>query len=353
MANLNKPFQRWKEVILITIFIRCLLFIIPLIIHPKLNNLFDFWVQWDGPHYIDIAKSWYQGVGEESLWIVFYPLYPILIKLFNLFIGDFSASAVVVSIVFSFTSSILLYEVTLLDFSKKAAIRAVWFLNIFPTAYFLQASYTESLYLSLSLATIYLFRRKYFMLGGLMGALSTMTRINGLFLLPALLLEGGKRKGIITLLLTPLGFLFYILINYLTFNDPLYFLKPLDSNWYKRFSFPWIGISNLYNSIPHFNDSLFYAYFSEALTLLLIATLGIYVFLKIKRSYGLYMLLNFLLFTSTSFVISTPRYSLILFPIFITLGQITNKYLLALISMIFSLPLIFFTILYTLGRWAF
>lgn len=354
MANINKALNRWKEVILIAAFIRCLLFIIPIIIPPQIDNPFITWVQWDGPHYIDIARDWYQPKGEESLWIVFYPLYPISIKLFNFLINDFSISSVLVSIIFSFFASILLFEVTLLDFSKKAAILAVWFLNIFPTAYFLQASYSESLYLSVSLATIYLFRKKHFNLAGLMGALSTMSRINGLFLLPTLLLEGKRaREGIITLLLTPLGFLFYLVTNYLTFNDPFYFLKPLYSNWYKKFSLPWIGISNLYSSIPQFNDPLFYAYLSEMISLLLVAGLGIYVFFKIRRSYGLYMILNFLLFTSTSFVMSTPRYSLILFPIFITLGQIKSNYLLLLISIIFFLLLLYFTIFYTQARWAF
>lgn len=354
MANIRRALQRWKEVIIIIIFIRCFLFITTLTIHPQIDQLFNSWVQWDGLHYIDIARNWYQATGEKSLWIVFYPLYPILIRLINFLINDFPTSAVVVSLIFSFISSILLFEITLLDFSKRAAILAVWFLNIFPTAYFLQASYTESLYLSVSLATIYLFRKKYFILAGLTGALSTMCRINGLLLLPTLLLEGRKkREEIITLLLIPLGFLFYLLINYLTFNDPFYFLKPLSSNWHKEFSLPWIGISNLLSSMPKFNDPLFYAYLAEVTVLLLIASLGIYVFFKIRKSYGIYMFLNFLLFTSTSFVISTPRYSLILFPIFIILGQIKSKYLLLLISIIFFLPLVFFTILYTLGRWAF
>lgn len=37
--------------------------------------------RWDSPHYIDIAKNWYVNVGEQRFFIVFLPLYPLLIRL--------------------------------------------------------------------------------------------------------------------------------------------------------------------------------------------------------------------------------------------------------------------------------
>ena len=50
----------WKEVIIITALIRTFIFIIAIIASPQIGNPFSLWVQWDGPHYIDIAKNWYQ-----------------------------------------------------------------------------------------------------------------------------------------------------------------------------------------------------------------------------------------------------------------------------------------------------
>lgn len=354
MSNLTKALNRWKEVIFITFSIRLLLLILSEIINYNkgLNPLY-YWIQWDGPHYIDLAKNWYQTNGEQALWIVFYPLYPILINIFNLFINDFSSSIIIVSIIFSFTASIYLYELVLLDLNKKIAILSVWFLNIFPTSYFLQSSYTESVYLTTSLACIYYFRKGLIFKSTIAGILTTMTRINGILLLPLLFMESKKNKYFITLLFLPFGFLFYLWINYITFGDFFYFTKPLEFNWYKSFDLPWNGILYLIHSLPPPNHHLAYAYYTEFAFIILILAVGLYTFFKIRRSYGIYMFLNFLLFTSTSYVISTPRYALILFPIYITLGKIKNPYLLATISIISSLLLLYFSSLYIRGQWTF
>ncbi len=40
-----------------------------------------------------------------------------------------------------------------LDLDDELASRAVWFLYIYPTAYFLHIGYTEALFLALTLAT--------------------------------------------------------------------------------------------------------------------------------------------------------------------------------------------------------
>lgn len=356
MANFSNLLSRWKEVIIITFIVKLLLLSIPAINNPYLSNLFYPWVRWDGPHYIDLAKNWYQKGGEQSLWIVFYPLYPIMIKIFNFFVNDFASSAVIVSILFSFSASILLFELTLVDFNKKVSLMSVWFLNIFPTSYFLQASYTESLYLSISLLTVYLFRKKLYFPAGTTGLLSSMTRINGIILIPLLLIEEKiSKKNLLALVSILLGLLSYLSINYFTFGQFFYFIYPLSSNWHKRFEWPWIGLNNLISSIPNYNNPLFYAYATEVSAVVLTFFLSIYIFLKIRKSYAIYTFLNLLLILSTSFVVSTPRYILILFPLFIAFANISksNKIIFALISLLFLILLIFFSVLYTQGRWAF
>lgn len=354
MNLLDKFFKRYWPIILITVTTKTILLLYSAYINSFSTNIFYPWVRWDGPHYIDLAKDWYQTTGVEALWIVFYPLYPLLIKIFNLLINDFQISAILVSLVFSFTAAIFLYELALIDFKRKVALLSVWFLNVFPSAYFLQASYTESLFLTLTLASIYFYRKNHFFGAGIFGALSSMTRVNGIFLLPQLLLEKrASLKTIITFFLTPLGFISYLLINNYYFGEFFYFTKPLLSNWYKKFEWPWIGITNMYNSIPPRNDPLFYAYLTEFLSLIFVFVLSFYVIAKMSKSYGVYMFLNLILFTSTSFVVSTPRYILALFPIYIVLATIKNKTIISLISLIFVALLFYFTQFYVKGQWAF
>ncbi len=353
----KKLLNRWKEILIITAGIELFLFGYSLFInHKSVLELWPIWVRWDGPHYIDIAKFGYQTTGEPALFIVFYPLYPILIKISSFFFNDYLFSTILVSTIFSVLTSIVLFELVLLDHSRKVAILSVFFLHLFPTAYFFQASYTESLFLFSSLGTIYFYRKKYFMLSGIFGLLSTMTRINGVLLIPLLLFESNFKltsKKLLTLILTPIGFVIYLLINKYYFGDFFYFQKPLLSNWYKKFEWPWISLKNSYyfaNSQTGINHYIFSA---ELIVFVIFLLLGIYVFFKIRKSYGIYMLLNLFLFSSTSFIMSTPRYVLILFPVYILLAVMKRPIIQAFISILFTVLLLYLTYLYTNGQWAY
>lgn len=354
MPNIIKVIIRWKEVILITISVRILLILLSLIMYPNFVEALNSWVRWDAPHYLDIAKYGYQTSGTEALWIVFFPLYPLLVKITSFLIPNFTLAAIFLSIFFSLVAAIGLFELTLLDFNKRAAFLSVWFLNIFPTAYFLQAPYTESLYLTTSILTVYFFRKNLFLFSSASGFLTGLTRINGLTLLVLLFVE--KRisfKNLSTFLLIIMGFIIYLVINFLLFHDPLYFTHPLQSNWYKKIDWPWIGIINSIHHIPEITHPDFYIYFSEVIAIVTVFSLGLLTFLKIRKSYGIYVLVNLMLIISTHFILSTPRYALTLFPLFIYLGTISNKGLIFIISISFISLLILFSVLYLKGAWAF
>lgn len=277
MANINKALHRWKEILLITALIKIILFILS----PNLSS----WIRWDSPHYIDIAKNGYQSIGESALWIVFYPFYPFLIKLANVVFNNFNFSAIFISVFFNFLASIALYELTLLDFQKRVALLAVWFMNIFPTAYFLQAGYTESLFLATSICSIYAYRKNSYLLSGIFGLLATATRINGLLLLPLMFFEKKlNRKNFLAFCITPIGFVIYLLINHKIFGDFFYFTKPLYSNWFKKFDWPWIGITNLLQNVSPTTD---YIYFSEILAVIFIFVAAFLVLLKVRKSLSL------------------------------------------------------------------
>lgn len=345
MGNVTKALGRWKEVILITAITKLVL----IILYPATSS----WIHWDSPHYLDIARFWYQTTGESSLWIVFYPLYPILIKSLASLINNFNLSAILISHIFAFIASISLFELAHLDYDKKIALKSVWFLNIFPTSYFFQAAYTESLFLSLSILSIYFFRKNYFLVSGFWGSLATFTRPNGLLISSLLFNRNHVLKSLLTVFLTSFGLFFYLLINYQIFHDPFYFTKPLFLNWYKHFDWPWIGIYNLIHSVPAIQSPDFYVYFSEIVAIAFILIVGIYSYFKTKLSYTVYIFLNLLLFTSTSFILSTPRYILSIFPIFITLGTIKSKFITTSLSFLFIALLYYLSNLFTGGKWAY
>ena len=55
-------------------------------------------------------------------------------------------------------------------------MRSVWFLLIFPTAYFLHVGYSEALFLALALGSILAARGERWWLAGVLGAFCWMTR---------------------------------------------------------------------------------------------------------------------------------------------------------------------------------
>ena len=58
----------------------------------------SIWNRWDAPHYLDIARAGYVAQGVEARWIVFYPLYPWLVRACAFILGDELVSTFFVSL---------------------------------------------------------------------------------------------------------------------------------------------------------------------------------------------------------------------------------------------------------------
>ena len=52
-----------------------------------LETLERLWLHWDTRHYVGIAEAGYTAVGDERLRLVFFPLYPLLMRVFSAFTG--------------------------------------------------------------------------------------------------------------------------------------------------------------------------------------------------------------------------------------------------------------------------
>ena len=95
-------------------------------------------------------------------------------------------------------------------------------------------------------------RKERWALAGILGAFAALTRVNGMLLIPVLGAEafmqyrregGGRfRREWLWILLTSLGFLVYLSINYSVGGDAFYFQKVLEQYWHKKLTWPWVGI---------------------------------------------------------------------------------------------------------------
>lgn len=300
---------------------------------PNLHAALNVWNLWDAPHYLDLAQYGYEVGGERGNWLVFYPLYPWLTRLVGAPLGDYLLGAFLVTTVASFIAVALLYRLVRLDDDAATANRAVWFFCIFPMSYILHIGYTESLFIALVLGTFLAARAERWPLVGLLGALACLTRVNGLLLLPALAIEPlllwWRTRHFdprwLWLAAIPLGFGGYLLLNYRVTGDPFAFLTLTRERWYKSFAPPWVGIGAMLSSRtwrPPFE--VWTVVWQQVLFLAIGVAGAIAAWLRLRPSYALWMTLNLLLFTSTSFILSVPRYSLILFPLFI-LGALLGR----------------------------
>ncbi|MFI5322154.1 MAG: mannosyltransferase family protein [Thermodesulfobacteriota bacterium] len=313
------------------------------------ESVISIWNVWDTHHYIAIAQHGYTSstVDERNLQIVFFPLYPYIIKLFAIIFRNYVLSALLVSNLAYLGAVIYLFKLVSLDYDTEDSFRSVIYLSIFPTAYFLHAAYTESLFIMLTIAGFYYARKEKWCLSGTIGMLAAATRITGIILLPVLVIEYLNQKGfklkevgknILWLSVIGLGFVFYLAINYVTFGDPLKFLEIQNAHWAKHLDFPYKGflyaLGSIYWRTPR--DAMLAGWGEITFSLLGLA-LTIYSFFRIRLSYSLYALTTWLMVTSTWFWLSIPRYTLSMFPIFIVLSLLGRRrevnYLLIFISL--------------------
>jgi hypothetical protein len=347
------------------------------------GEILRMWSHWDAPHYLDLVVFGYRA-GDSSalvgphgyrsiypddlaLYIVFYPLFPWLATVVNVVIDDPLVSVFVVTTVASMFVAPLLYRLVRHDEEASVALRAAWFLLIFPTAYFLHIGYTEALFMALVLGSFLAARTERWWLAGALGGLAALARINGLILIPALAAEAftqwlqnppGERRLRVEWLaigLVAAGFGVYLALNYAIYGSPLEFLRIQHEHWYKSLASPWDAISGAFgwfrSTKP--DNRLMYG-FMELLFVGIGLAGTIFAAFRFRPSWFIWMAGNMLLFVSTSFLLSTPRYALTLFPLFVSLALISARtWVLVLLSAVSLAGLIYFAGRFATGVWAF
>ncbi len=287
--------------------------------------------KWDSFWYLDIAENGYSFKGVEKLSnIVFFPLYPFLIKAFSFVAaGNLVLSGWILSSFFLLLALIYFFKLVKEFHSDIDPYLPIFILLIFPTAFFLNTIYTESLFLFLSLATFYYGFKKEFLKAGVFGILASLTRVTGILLFIPLAWEYLKdynfnpfylfKKKILPIFLIPIGTFSFFLFHYLRFGDFLLFLK-VESWWGRSFKLNkdhFILVEN--PAIVNFSIDFFLIIFA--------LVVAYFVFRKLRVSYGLYMLATIGIALSSGTFMSIGRYILTLFPMYILIASIKNEYL--------------------------
>lgn len=330
------------------------------------TNLAQFtqiaWNRWDAPHYLYLAQNWYVASGDPANFIVFFPLYPLILKGFLIIFNDPVIAGVIASTILFLIGSYLFYKLILLDYSQKIARLATIALAIFPTSYFFNSPYTESLFLLLFCGAMYSARKQKWVVSGVFAGLATLTRPLGLLILPSLLIEWfiNKQKKLsdtfsITLP-TIFSGLIYLYLNKIIYGNPFQFRQILATHWQKHLVSPissFLGSWGIAISGGVTNFVILVGW-AEALTITISWILIPFAFAKLRKSWAVFYTLNVIIFSSTGFILSTPRYLLSVPPLFVLIALAQKNQTFRLIWSFVSITLLIsLTILFARGQWAF
>jgi Gpi18-like mannosyltransferase len=332
------------------------------------------WYKVDSLHFVNIARQGYVNYGDDRLQIVFYPLYPFLIKLIGFIVQDLFLAGVIVSTLSLITACVYIYKLALLEFNdKEIAFNSMKFLLIFPLSFFLGLVFSDALFLTLTIATFYYLRKQKWFLAGLFGGLASLTRNFGILLLvPAIIeyLEATKFTDKLktknwkqifmdfairgsNLLFIVLGQVVYLAINKVVTGDWFTFVKYQNENWKNGFSL------NIVNNLTTYIYNIFDWGPADSATMwiplafLVVVTIWLvfYAMRKIRLSYIAYTLAYLFICLCATWLISFPRYALGLFPVYIILALLaaksrTNNFWITLVS---ALALCCYTLAYAMG----
>jgi len=327
---------------------------------PKHLGWLEIWNRWDALHFQRLALFGYSASDELKAW--FYPLYPWCVRLIAHLTGNFLIAAFVVSAIASVVAAVFLRRLVRLDFSAALARRAVWFFLIFPTAYVLHVGYTESLFLALTLGSVFAARQERWWLAGVLGALSWMTRANGIVLLPTLAVEAGHQWLVgkrwrwqwLWIAIVPLGFAVYLFLNWRVSGDPFAFLKMRRQLFHMSFSWPWVGIHSAIGNLRRSPNQAEIVGGEELFVTLLALVCAVVSWFRLRPVYAAWITGNWLLLVCVTFIESMPRYALTMFPIFILFGLLgESRFWSGVITMWSVLFLAIFSSLFIRGWWVF
>lgn len=229
-------------------FVLSRLFFISLICLFSLNEgLNNSLLHFDSYHYTSIAFSGY----TENMQYAFFPLFPIVIKVFN-YLNLGLISIIIFNIFLSYLSTILVYKISkeVYKFKDNIVKNNLYFWLFSPISLFLIIPYTESLFIFLTIFCFYIYKtRNKPILTGIVLGLSVLTRSFGAMLFFAifisLVVELYKSRGFkikrlrlfiyIIKMYIPATILscLYPIYMFIKKGDFLYFINVQFKYWYR------------------------------------------------------------------------------------------------------------------------
>lgn len=311
----------------------------------SLSDFLESWKRWDSAHYINIAQNGYAGAAEngEHLFLVFYPLYPWLMRVLSFVLKDFRLCGMLVSVICYAVGCVYFYKLTELETDARTAENALILLSVFPFSFFFGAIATESLFFAIGAPLLYCIRTHRWKSVAALGCLACLTKVQGLLFAFAVLAEllyheqgfrllrNREWKAFFKKIILPgcvaalmlIGFLVYLLINYIVEGDPFRFLYYQRNHWFNSLCPMWVTLSYLLrNAAKDWHSSSGMSIWVPEILLFAgyLTAIAYGIRRRLRPMYMVYLAAFFLLTYSSTWLLSAGRYTLSALPLFMLAG---------------------------------
>lgn len=318
---------------------------------PLHDHLLAPWQRFDAFWYLRLAAH---GYGAHDGSTVYFPLYPLLIKVVSIPLFDQSMLAALLISNLCFAGLVVvLYQLVADQHGDTTARRTLLLLCLFPTASFLLGAYTESLFLLLAAGCILAATRERFALAGALCFLAALTRLQGIVLcLPLLWMaiqawRAGRRdaRPWLAAAMPPLGTLLFMLYTRLVVHsDSVTTVYAMQVH--QQLSLPWTTLWGYWSALSAHHWRLFsYPTGNWVDAMNLVLALGMLALIvPARRVLGTPLWLYALVTWAVTLCIhqSTARYMLTVFPALIALAVWAPGRWTARLALLLGTPLMLF-----------
>ena len=276
------------------------------------------WARFDTLWYLHISAHGYDLPAST----VFYPLYPALIRFLSSVVDPLFAALLI-----STASSFFLFWGFLLvaghDFSRPIALRSLLLYTAWPVSFVFFAGYTESLCGALVLWAIHFAQKSRWWVAVICAILAGLSRPSGALVFVPLLVLALRQKQLRSwpVLLASLGGPAYL--GWLHWAKHISYRNVYGEYWNTNITWPWNTLWDALAAVFHSPNAARVASILVLLGFCLVITIR-----EMRLEYRLYcaaVVVQILMANGPHLLVSSIRYVLLMFPVFIELGVISLK----------------------------
>ncbi|MEK7425479.1 MAG: glycosyltransferase family 39 protein [Actinomycetota bacterium] len=288
---------------------------------------------WDGAWYYKIIRDGYPTVIPAAVTYempearaAFFPVYPMLVRAADAVLpGGDVAAGVFVNFVLGAVAVVLVGILARELFGERVGYRAMLLMAFFPGSMALSLTYSEATLIVLAAACLLMLLREQWLAAGLLAAVATATRPNGLALVAAcavaaaVAIRDDRRWGaLVAPLLAPIGFITFQLYLLDRTGEWAWFRVQTQA-WDEGTSFGFTAIKNTVEAIIRPLASP-----TDIITAVSVAVMIALLVMMYKRRLPwpmvAYVIVVFALMILPSTVTARPRFLFTAFPVFISVA---------------------------------